>query len=137
MKKHKSSKTGIANSRNVVVVTLCFSGILLAVAAFGGQRAARTAKKESTIQTTPETTIVIGAKSSVSVPSTPSAPNAPTPPSGTLSPGNPTITYTDGPLIPNTTGLLGPPICSAPGLCSDFQLTVMAASVAATKQIYI
>ena len=37
----------------------------------------------------------------------------------------------------NTTGVVGAPICVAPNTCSDFTLTVNAASVAATKQIFI
>ena len=61
---------------------------------------------------------------------------AATPSSGTLSPANPTITYTDT-LVTNTTGVLGPPVCTVPNTCSDFTLTVNAHSVAATKQILI
>jgi len=151
MKKNSSLKSGIANRRNLASITLCLSGVLLAavvaVGASGGQHSARTlqSKKQPTIQTTTastETIVTSGLtkstdSSSVSKSSAPVVPNAPTPPNGTLSPANPTITYTDGPLIPNTTGLLGPPICSAPGLCSDFVLTVNAASVAATQQIFI
>jgi hypothetical protein len=66
----------------------------------------------------------------------PARPDAPTPPSGTLSPANPTITYTDT-LVENTTGVIGAPICLAPNTCSDFALTVNASSVSATKQILI
>src|SRR5438105_10960266 len=64
-------------------------------------------------------------------------PNAPTatPSSGTLDPMNPTLTYTDGPTVPNPTGVLGVPNCTAPNTCSDFVVTVNAASVAATKEI--
>jgi PKD repeat protein len=61
---------------------------------------------------------------------------APTPSSGTLSPSNPVITYTDT-LVENTTGVVGAPICTVPNTCSDFMLTVNAHSVAATKQILI
>src|SRR4051794_22717027 len=43
-----------------------------------------------------------------------------TPASGTLDPSNPILTYTDGPLAPNPSGILGAPICSAPMSCSDF-----------------
>src|SRR5438477_5459218 len=145
MKNNSSPKSGIANLRNLVFATLCFSSLLLAIAAVGasgGQHSARTlqSKKQPTTQT-PTQTVLVSTKSSavsnVSGSAAPVVPNAPTPPSGTLSPGNPSITYTDGPLVTNTTGLLGPPICSAPGLCSDFVLTVNAASVAATQQIFI
>jgi PKD repeat protein len=69
----------------------------------------------------------------------PTGPNAPTatPGSGTLSPANPTITYTDT-LVTNTTGsVLGEPVCVAPNTCSDFTLTVNAQSVAATKEVLI
>jgi hypothetical protein len=60
--------------------------------------------------------------------------------SGTLSPGNPEITYTDT-LTTNTTGsLLGEPVCAGGDpdpTCSNFTLTVNAASLAATKEILI
>lgn len=60
------------------------------------------------------------------------------PASGTLSPGNPSIIYTDGPLVTNPSHLaLGEPDCTAPMSCSDFTLTVSAASVAATKDVVI
>jgi hypothetical protein len=67
-----------------------------------------------------------------------SPPNAPAPSaSGTLSPANPEITYTDT-LVTNTTGsVLGAPVCTVPNTCSDFTLTVNAQSVAATKEILI
>src|SRR4029077_20228948 len=60
----------------------------------------------------------------------------PTPASGTLSPANPIITYTDT-LVENTTGVVGAPVCTVPNTCSDFMLTVNAHSVAATKEIFI
>jgi PKD domain/Dockerin type I domain len=122
----------------MLAALLCLSGISLAVVVAA---------------TSSNNTLVVGPKTKVSSPKSklstdrpttaksakPSGPAvpAPNPPSGTLSPANPTITYTDGPLITNTTGILGPPVCSAPGLCSDFMLTVNAASVAATQQIFI
>lgn len=61
---------------------------------------------------------------------------APVPPSGTLTPGNQTITYTDGPLVTNPTHLVnGVPICTAPNSCSIFTLTVSASSMAATHNV--
>ena len=60
----------------------------------------------------------------------------PVPPSGTLTSGNPTITYTDGPLVTNPTHLLfGTPDCTAPNSCSDFELTVSANDMAATHNV--
>src|SRR2546430_569352 len=57
----------------------------------------------------------------------------PMPPSGTLSPANLTITYTDGPLAPNPTGVLPPPICGPNNAaCSVFTITINASSLAAT-----
>ena len=131
MKKNRSSQTGFITARNMLAVVLCIGGISMATLAFAGS-----SKKKSTTGTQPTTTAT-AKKTPASSVASPTGPNAPTPPTGTLSPGNPTITYTDGPLIPNTTGLLGPPVCSAPGLCSDFELTVDAASVAATQDILI
>src|SRR5438270_3870242 len=139
MKKQSSSNCGFIHVRRMLAVLLCLSGISLPM---------------DVAPTSSNNTLVLGPKTKISSPkanlstgrattansskpTTPNVPTAPTPASGTLSPANPTITYTDGPLVPNTTGLLGPPVCSAPGLCSDFQLTVMAASVAATQEIYI
>ena len=62
------------------------------------------------------------------------APNAASPPSGTLDPSNRSLTYTDGPLVENPTGVLGAPVCPAqvPNSCSDFVLTINAASLAGT-----
>lgn len=68
-------------------------------------------------------------------PASPTAPAAAVPPSGTLTPANPIITYTDGPTAPNPTGILGAPICSAPNSCSDFVVTVNANSLVATHNI--
>ena len=60
----------------------------------------------------------------------------PVPASGTLTPTNQTITFTDGPLISNPTHLTeGTPICAAPNTCSDFTLTVSASSMAATHNL--
>jgi hypothetical protein len=60
----------------------------------------------------------------------------PVPPTGTLTPGNPTITYTDGPLVTNATHLVnGVPICAAPNSCSSFIVTVNASSMAATHNL--
>src|SRR5437868_3009174 len=132
MKKQSSAKSGFITARNLLTALLCFSALSLAMFSFGAPASLGT-----------RTTIAKASKSPAQASAStvkvqaPNIPTTPTPPSGTLSPGNPTITYTDGPLIPNTTGLLGPPVCSAPGLCSDFVLTVNAASVAATQQILI
>lgn len=61
---------------------------------------------------------------------------APTPASFTLTPGAPTVTYTDGPLIENPTHLVnGTPICTVPNSCSTFVLTVSANSLAATHDL--
>src|SRR2546423_10718448 len=146
MKKKNSSKSGFIITRTLLCGLLCVSSISLAI--FG--LAAKPAGKNNSTDTaggnrstsSSQTILALTKPATPTTQSAPSAtvpggPDSPTPPSGTLSPGNPTITYTDGPLITNTTGLLGPPICSAPGLCSDFQLTVDAASVAATQEILI
>src|ERR1700751_2264704 len=108
MKEHSSSNSAFIAERKALLFVLCVPGISLAMLAFAGTNI-----------------------------SAPVRPNAPTPASGTLSPGNPTITYTDGPLVTNETGLLGPPDCTVPNSCSDFTLTVNASSVAATKEILI
>ncbi|MEY2547384.1 MAG: hypothetical protein QOG48_2501 [Verrucomicrobiota bacterium] len=62
----------------------------------------------------------------------------PSPPSGTLTPTN-KLTYTDGSaLVLNQTHLTqGKPNCTGANNCSDFTLTINAASVAATKNILI
>src|ERR1051326_8911607 len=57
------------------------------------------------------------------------------PPSGTLTPENSYLVYIDGPLGPNPTGVLGAPNCAVPNSCSDFTVTVSAASVASTKNL--
>ena len=57
------------------------------------------------------------------------------PSSGTLTPSTPNlaITYTDGPLAPNPTGVLPPPVCGPNNAaCSVFTLTINASSLAAT-----
>ena len=59
------------------------------------------------------------------------------PSSGTLTSGNPVILYSDGPLIPNPTGVIGKPNCTAPDTCSQFDLTVNASSLAASRNITI
>jgi hypothetical protein len=65
-------------------------------------------------------------------PATPITPSAAVPSSGTLDPSNTSITYTDGPLTPNPTGVLPPPVCAAPNLCSDFTVTINASGMSAT-----
>jgi len=54
---------------------------------------------------------------------------APTPASGTLSPSNPLVTFTDGPFTGanptnNVPGSVGPDCNAVPNTCSDFMLTV-------------
>ena len=57
--------------------------------------------------------------------------------SGTLAPDNPVIIYSDGPLDPNPTGVIGKPNCTAPNSCSEFVLTVNASSLAPTHNVTI
>ncbi|HZR79147.1 MAG TPA: PKD domain-containing protein [Chthoniobacterales bacterium] len=68
-------------------------------------------------------------------PGTPTSPAAAMPASGTLDATNRSLTYTDGPTVPNPTGVLGAPICDVPNSCSDFTLTVNASSLAATHYL--
>ncbi|HJT45330.1 MAG TPA: PKD domain-containing protein [Chthoniobacterales bacterium] len=68
-------------------------------------------------------------------PTTPGRILAATPPSGTIDTTNQSLTYTDGPTLPNPTGILGAPDCTAPNSCSDFAVTVNASSLAATKNL--
>src|SRR5205085_3467206 len=129
MKKSSSSNRGFIHLRNLTVIFLCVCGASFAVLSFAssfpGSRATLSkSKPKSSVQT--------------AKPATPSVPTAPTPASATLSPANPVINYTDGPLVTNTTGAVnGAPICAAPNTCSDFMLTINAHSVAATKEILI
>src|SRR5438105_10260345 len=115
--------------RTVTTLLLVISGCFFLSEAVAKSRARSTRKTWTQTSTKTSATTI--------TPSAPIAPTAPTPASGTLSPGNPTITYSDGPLVTNETGLLGPPDCTVPNSCSDFTLTVNAASVAATKEILI
>lgn len=47
------------------------------------------------------------------------------PAAGSISDTSPTVTWTAGPFaVPNTTGLLGDPVCNAVTVCDDFRLTV-------------
>src|SRR5581483_2386990 len=47
------------------------------------------------------------------------------PASGAISATSPSVTWTAGPFaVPNTTGLLGDPVCNAATVCDDFRLTV-------------
>src|ERR1700726_2196024 len=123
MKKHSSSTSGFITKRKAFAVLLCVSGFSLAMLAFAGSSAPSLQISKTKHPATPS-------------PSAPAVPSAPTPASGTLSPANPTITYTDT-LVENTTGVVGAPICTVPNTCSDFMLTVNAQSVAATKEIFI
>jgi hypothetical protein len=142
MKKESSSELGFVNSRTLIGVLLCGTAVSLAMLSFGaspstGSRTTiskRTAKSSN--QTAKSSTQQRKSSNQIAKPSAPITPNTPTPSGGTLSPGNPTITYTDT-LVENTTGVVGAPICTVPNTCSDFRLTVNAASVAATKEILI
>jgi hypothetical protein len=66
---------------------------------------------------------------------TPITPSAAVPPSGTIDATHQSITYTDGPTVPNPTGVLGAPVCTVPNSCSDFTVTVNASSLSATKNL--
>ena len=115
----------------VLVITSCF----LLSEAVAKSRTRATSKTSTSPTSTGKTSTSKTAAGTVAL-SRPNAPTA-TPGSGTLSPANPEITYTDT-LVTNTTGsLLGEPVCVAPNTCSDFTLTVNAQSVAATKEILI
>ncbi|MGH9693349.1 MAG: hypothetical protein ACRD5Z_04340, partial [Bryobacteraceae bacterium] len=95
MKKESHSNSGFFTPRFLLGVVLCLCGMSLAVATFAGLAKGRHRQ------------------------------NAPTPGSGTISPSNPTLTYSDGPfVIPNVTAQAGDPVCTVPMSCSDFALTV-------------
>ena len=120
MKINLSSESGLLGPRTLLLVALCSTGIAFGALSFAA--AAPHAKQK--LQTKPSTPA--GA---------PVVPSAATPPSGTLTPTTPVITYTDGPTLPNPTGVLGAPICSAPNSCSDFVVTINASSLSATHNV--
>jgi PKD repeat protein len=60
---------------------------------------------------------------------------AASPASGTIDTTNQSLIYTDGPTLPNPTGVLGAPDCTVPNSCSDFTVTVNASSLAASKNL--
>lgn len=124
MKKLISSQSALAQTRSLLGLLLCIASILLAVLTLAPSSAiARSLHHRSSKR--------VRAVPAVKTP----APSAPTPASGTLDPGHPTITYTDGPLTPNPTGVLGAPDCTAPNSCSDFMVTVSASSLATTHNL--
>src|SRR5437016_2217955 len=103
MKKTSSSMSAFITRRNLLGGLLCVSSISLAIFSLAATPAV---KNKSTASNQTVVTQKTSAATHAALSAAPQiAPNAPTPPSGTLSPGNPTITYTDGPLVPNTTGL--------------------------------
>src|SRR5439155_8175451 len=116
----------------ILVISSCF---FLSEVFAKSNRTRSTSNASST--TASSTTIAFGPRNAPTA-AGPKAPDAPSPAaSGTLSPANPTITYTDT-LITNTSGsVLGAPVCTVPNTCSDFTLTVNDQSVAATKEILI
>jgi hypothetical protein len=114
-------------SRKFVALVLSVSGLSVAMLSFAGNNsrdalaAVDRQAKTSQIKTTAKR--LTG----------PTVPNTPSPASGTLTPSSPTITYTDGPLVENPTGILGAPICpGAPNTCSDFTVTINASALSAT-----
>ncbi len=109
-----------SNWRVITVIILAISSCFFLSESFAKSNRPRSANKKT-------------APAQVSLGS-PTAPTA-SPSGGILDPSNPTLTYTDGPTVPNPTGVLGAPNCTAPNSCSDFVVTVNAASVAATKEI--
>jgi PKD repeat protein len=120
MKKNPSSKSGFVHTRNLFGILIAMSGVCLAMFSLAATPGAN--KKPSKSQ-----------PMSIA-PRPPTSPDA-VPSGGTLDPSNRTLTYTDGPLVPNPTGVLGAPICTAPMSCSDFVVTVNASSLAATHNI--
>src|ERR1700736_5663380 len=128
MKNNPIAKSGFIFSRNLLGVLLASSGISLAVLSFAATPNSN--KKAS------KTGTVLAAQQGSLAPRQPTTPDA-NPSGGTLdpSPTNSTLTYTDGPLVPNPTGILGAPNCTAPMSCSDFVVTVNANSIAATHNI--
>ncbi|MGH8163606.1 MAG: hypothetical protein ACREP1_04645, partial [Rhodanobacteraceae bacterium] len=95
MKTKSHTNSGFFTPRLLLGLLLCLCGMSLAVVSFAGMGKLRQRQ------------------------------GAPTPASGTISPSNPTLTYSDGPfVIPNDTAQAGDPICTVPMSCSDFALTV-------------
>src|SRR5438270_9804105 len=105
MQQNHSSKSGFVRPRNLFGLLLVTLGLSFAVLSVG---ASGTAKSSIT-------------KGQASI-------TAANPTSGTLDPAHPTLTYTDGPLPPNPSGILGAPVCNG-GICSDFTVTVNGSSL--------
>src|SRR2546423_4177339 len=108
-----------SNWRLFTAIILAISSCFLSSASFAKSNRTRSASKASSSK------VALGP---------PNAPTA-TPSGGTLDPLNPTLTYTDGPTVPNPTGVLGAPDCTVPNSCSDFVVTVNAAGLTATHNI--
>src|SRR6266480_1080847 len=135
------SQVSISKFRVFALVALLATSGLFLCESFARTKRVTSLSKSSTPDTTSpasETTVTTATGKKIPVTTSPTAPDAPSPAaSGTLSPANPTITYTDT-LITNTSGsVFGAPVCTVPNTCSDFTLTVNAQSVAATKEILI
>src|SRR3982751_2508015 len=104
--KAKSTRTcGFIYARNLLGCLLTASGLCLLMISFGSTALGNS--KRTTKDQFRATSVA---------PHQPNAPDA-VPASGTLDPSNRVLTYTDGPLAPNPTGILGAPICSAPMSC--------------------
>jgi hypothetical protein len=104
MRKNPASHSGIFNPRILLAFSLCLTGVILAV--FAQAAPSRAPARKLNRQRHVE-------------------PDVPTPSNGTVSPANPTLTYTGGPFVaPNVTGNVGNPDCTAPMSCDDFILSV-------------
>ena len=124
MKKLSCSTSGLTQGRSLLALVLCFSSLLLAFFTIANDATAKSLHRSG------KNRVHVAAKRS-----TGAVPADAIPPGGTLDPAHPSITYTDGPLAPNPTGILGAPDCTAPNSCSDFMVTVNASSLAATHNL--
>jgi hypothetical protein len=121
MKKKSSSKSGFINTRNLVGILLCLSGISLAMLAFGASGSgAKVAQKKQAHLSKP---------SKPSKPSAPVIPSAPAPTSGTLTSANigssKAINWADSVgSAPNDTFFAGNGTCAVPQSCSTFTVTI-------------
>src|SRR5438046_166099 len=120
------SHVSISKFRGLALVALLATSGLFLGESFARTKRATSLSKSSTPNATfpaSETTVTTATGKKTPVTTSPTAPDAPSPAaSGTLSPANPTITYTDT-LITNTSGsVFGAPICTVPNTCSDFTL---------------
>lgn len=117
VKKHRPSESAFTSARLISGVLLCLCGVSLATFSVAAKGSRQTSKAIQTIVS----------------PAAPTAPAAATPGSGTLDANTKTLTYTDGPLSPNPTGVLPPPVCGPnDAACSVFTVTINAASLATT-----